>query len=85
MNTAALRKIILRELAEAPVDGLTQAGLLVLVQQTAPRTAPADLRDELAWLRDRELVACIVDALDPDNRDARTWTITKAGQLHLKK
>ena len=85
MNTALLRRIILAELAEAPAEGLTQTGLLMLVQQHAPKAAMADLRDELAWLRDRELAAFIADELDPENRDARTWTLTKAGRLHLKK
>ncbi|MBC8010059.1 MAG: hypothetical protein H7067_08180 [Burkholderiales bacterium] len=85
MSPSLLRKVILAELAEAPAEGLTQTGLLMLVQQHAPKTAMADLRDELAWLRDRTLAAFVADEFDQGNLDARTWTITTAGRLHLLK
>ena len=84
MPPLAIRKIVLAELATYG-DALTQGALLTLVQLRLPKFTMADLRDELTWLRDRELAACVADPLEPDNRDARSWTITQAGQLALKK
>lgn len=84
MNSTLIRKTILAELA-AYGSEVTQPTLLLLVQQRLPKVALADLRDELAWLRDRDLVAYTADTFEPENRDARIWVITKAGELALKK
>lgn len=86
MSAAAtiLRKTILAELA-AYGSEVTQPTLLLLVQQRLPKITLADLRAELTWLRDRELAVSTDDTFEPENRDARIWAITKAGELALKK
>jgi len=86
VSTAAtiLRKTILAELANYGSE-VTQPTLLLLVQQRLPKITLADLRGELDWLRDRDLAASTADTFEPDNRDARIWAITKAGELALKK
>ena len=83
MSPLALRKTILAELA-AYGDPLTADGLLTLCKLKLPHLALADIVEELSWLRDHDLVAAIADALAPDDRSLRTWSITKAGQHALR-
>jgi hypothetical protein len=82
MKPSILRTTILTELAGAPAGTLTQEGLLTCVRQRLPQTALADLRQELAWLRDRGHADYVTAPLDDD---ARTWTITTQGLAALKK
>jgi hypothetical protein len=84
MSPLAIRKTILAELAGAPPEGLTQAGLLTLVQLRLRGLTMADLADELSWLRDHSLAAYAADPMDPDNREVRVWTVTMSGRASLK-
>lgn len=82
MTPSVLRTTILAELAGAPNETLTEDGLLTCVQRRLPKTARADLRIELSWLRDRELTDYVRHPLDDD---AKSWTITTAGKAALLK
>lgn len=84
MSPLVIRKTILAELAAAPVEGLTQAGLLTLVALKLPGVTMADVADELSWLRDHGLAVFTAHPLDADNRELRNWAITTAGRNALK-
>ena len=81
MSPAVLRATILAELAGAPAGTLTQEGLLTCVRQRLPGATLADLRQELSWLRDRQLADHVPAPLDDA---ARSWTITTTGRAVLR-
>lgn len=84
MSPLVIRRTILAELL-AYGSGLTAAGLLELVRLKLPATTLADVIEQLVWLRDYQMVACIDSALDPADRALRQYTLTTAGELILKK
>jgi len=84
MANLALRNLILRELSTfaAPI---TAGGIVQLVRLAMPSASLGDVRDELGALHDAGRVAYVDNPDAPRDAALRQWTITQAGELHLKK
>ena len=84
MSPLVIRRAILTEL-KTYGSGLTPSGLHQLIKLSLPATELADIKEELSWLNNHELIAFTPSPLDADDRALRQWTITTAGELVLKK
>jgi hypothetical protein len=84
MSPIVIRRAILNEL-KTYGSGLTPSGLHQLIKLTLPATELTDIKEELSWLNNHELIAFTPSPLDADDRSLRQWTITTSGELVLKK
>jgi hypothetical protein len=86
VSPASIRIAILDILSGVQPYALPQPQLLSDVNgRVRPQLSLPDLVRELSWLKARELIAYLPDALAPDDADARRWLITEAGLAALKR
>jgi hypothetical protein len=80
MSPLSIRLCILEVLHGVRPFALPQATLLSDVNhRVRPALTLGELVKHLSWLQRQQMVAFIVDDLDPENADARKWLIKEAG------
>jgi hypothetical protein len=86
MTPQVIRTTILGQLASARPYALPQPMLLEAVNMLVrPQLSLGELVKQLSWLKAQDMVAFIPSDLEPDNADARKWTIKEAGMAAIAK
>jgi hypothetical protein len=84
MTPPTIRISLLRVLAAAKPYAVPQATLLLeLNQLVRPSLTVGDLVKHLSWLKARDMIGFLPDAMDPENADLRKWLIREAGEAAL--
>ena len=86
MSPLTIRRTILHVVAAAKPYALPQETLHQEVNRLVrPTLTLAELVKHLSWLNAQEMIGFLADEMEPENADARKWSIREAGLVALQK